>query len=269
MTGPADEHEGPFVLAEREGDIVWLTLNRPERLNAVHLAMRDELWMHLELLRDDPTVRVAVLRAAGDRAFSAGADITEFGTAPSYIEAREARTGRDLWRLMSTLPVPLVAAVHGYAYGAGLEMSLYCDIRVAAEDAQFALPEVTLGYIPSAGGSQTIGRHVPLGEALRLATTGQPIEAQRAFELGMVHEVVPRADLDAAARRWAEALAGRSSRAIRATKRAIIEGLDLPLEQGLALERRLAAAVRATEQGAAPTATPTAESTETAETGQP
>jgi enoyl-CoA hydratase/carnithine racemase len=250
VTAPAPDEEtqesqGPFVLAEREGDVVWLTLNRPERLNAVHLAMRDELWMHLGLLRDDPTVRVAVLRGAGDRAFSAGADITEFGTAPSYIDAREARTARDLWGVMSSLQIPLVAAIHGYAYGAGLEMSLYCDIRVAAEDARFALPEVTLGYIPSAGGSQTIGRHVPLGEALRMATSGVPLSAQRAYELGMIHEVVPRAELTAAARRWAALLAERPTGAIRATKRAIIEGLDLPLEQGLALERRIAAAVRA------------------------
>lgn len=244
MTGPT-EPSGPFVLAEREGDVVWLTLNRPERLNAVHLVMRDELWAQLCLLRDDPTVRVAVLRGAGDRAFSAGADISEFGTAPSFIEAREARTVRDLWGLMSSLSVPLVAAIHGFAYGAGLEMSLYCDIRIASDDAQFAIPEVTLGYIPSAGGSQTIARHLPLGEALRMATTGAPISAQRAYELGMVQEVVPRAELQAAARRWADTLAGRPPEAIRATKRAIIEGLDLPLDQGLALERRLAVAVRA------------------------
>ncbi|MCY4615836.1 MAG: enoyl-CoA hydratase/isomerase family protein, partial [Chloroflexi bacterium] len=113
----------PFVIAERRGDAVWLTLNRPERLNAVHLEMRDQLWMHLELLRDDPTVRVAVLRGAGDRAFSAGADITDFGTAPSFVEARDARVRRDLWGVMSTLEIPLIAAVHGFAYGAGLEMS--------------------------------------------------------------------------------------------------------------------------------------------------
>jgi enoyl-CoA hydratase/carnithine racemase len=245
MTSAPGTETGPFVLAAREGDVVWLTLNRPERLNAVHLAMRDELWVQLCLLRDDPTVRVAVLRGAGDRAFSAGADITEFGTAPSYIEAREARTDRDLWGLMASLSIPLVAAVHGYAYGAGLEMSLYCDIRVAADDARFAIPEVTLGYIPSAGGSQTVARHLPLGEALRMATTGEPVSAQRAYELGLVHEVVPRADLEAAARRWAALLAGQPPMAIRATKRATIEGLDLPLEHGLALERRLGAAVRA------------------------
>ena len=247
MTASAEEHTGPFVLAQRAGDVVWLTLNRPERLNAVHLAMRDELWMHLCLLRDDPMVRAAVIRGAGDRAFSAGADITEFGTAPSFIQAREARTGRDLWGLMSSLSTPLVAAIQGYAYGAGLEMSLYCDIRVATEDAQFALPEVTLGYIPSAGGSQTIGRHIPLGEALRMATAGAPIGAMRAYELGMVHEVVPRAELQTAAGRWAALLSARSPRAVRATKRAVIEGLDLPLEQGLALERRLAATVRGAE----------------------
>lgn len=244
MTSEPDG-QPPFVLAEREGDVVWLTLNRPSRLNAVHLAMRDELWLQLCLLRDDPTVRVAVLRGAGDRAFSAGADITEFGTAPSYIEAREARTDRDLWGLMSSLSIPLIAAVHGYAYGAGLEMSLYCDIRIASEDASFAVPEVTLGYIPSAGGSQTLARHLPPAVALRMAATGEPIGAREAYDLGMVHEVVPPAALHAASRRWAALLASRSPQAIRSTKRAIIEGLDMPLEQGLALERRLAVALRA------------------------
>ncbi|MFN8583883.1 MAG: enoyl-CoA hydratase/isomerase family protein [Dehalococcoidia bacterium] len=245
MIASGSDDVAPFVIAEREGDVVWLTLNRPSRLNALHLEMRDELWLQLCLLRDDPSVRVAVLRGAGDRAFSAGADITEFGTAPSYVDAREARTDRDLWGLMSTLPVPLVAAVHGYAYGAGLEMSLYCDIRIASEDARFAVPEVTLGYIPSAGGSQTLARHVPPTFALRMATTGEPITAREAYDLGLVHEVVPPTDLDAAARRWADLLATRPPGAIRATKRAIIEGLDLPLDQGLALERRLAAGLRA------------------------
>src|SRR5438094_10537846 len=115
----ATAHSGePFVYAERVGDVVWLTLNRPERLNAVHLAMRDELWTQLCLLRDDPTVRVAVLRGAGERAFSAGADITEFGAAPSYVAAREARLDRDLWGLMASLSIPLIAAIHGFAYGA-------------------------------------------------------------------------------------------------------------------------------------------------------
>ncbi len=233
----------PFVVTEREGDVVWLTLNRPERLNAIHLEMRDELWLQFLLLRDDPSVRVAVFRGAGDRAFSAGADISEFGTAPSFVEARDARVRRDLWGLLAGLELPLIAAIHGFAYGAGLELSLYCDLRIASEDAQFAIPEVTLGYMPSAGGTQTLPRHIPTSEALRMATSGEPISAREAYDLGFVQRVVAREDLDAATREWAELLATRDPAALRATKRAVHEGLDRPLEAGLALERRLAAAV--------------------------
>ena len=232
----------PFVLAERVDDIVWLTLNRPERLNAVHMAMRDELWTQLCLLRDDPSVRVAVVHGAGERAFSAGADITEFGTAPSYIDARQARIDRDVWGLMASLSIPIVAAIQGYAYGAGLEMSLYCDLRVASDDAMFAIPEVRLGYIPSAGGTQLIGRYVPQGDAMRMATSGEPIDAPEAHRLGLVHAVVPRSALLDVARDWAGALAQFRPAALRATKRAVADGLDLSLTEGLALERRLAAA---------------------------
>ena len=234
-----------FVEADREGDVLWLTLNRPERLNAVHLAMRDELWTMFELIRVDPTLRACVLRGAGPRAFSAGADILEFGTAPSYIEAREARQLRDLWGVMSTLPIPLVAAIHGFAYGAGLEMSMYCDLRVASKDARFAIPEVTLGYIPSAGGTQTVPRTAPRTDALLLATTGDPYTAAQAYEAGLVHAVVPLADLEPTARGWAQRLASLPPEAVRATRRAVIEGIDLPLTHALALERTLAATVGA------------------------
>jgi len=236
----------PLVRLDREGpggSVVWITLDRPERLNALNLAMRDELWTALGLLRDDPTVRAAVIRGAGDSAFSAGADITEFGTAPSLIDAREARRRRDVWGLMAALPIPLVAAIHGFAYGAGLELSLYCDLRVAADDARFALPEVSLGYIPSAGGTQTLPRHLGRSDALEMATSGEAIDAAEAYARGLVHAVVPRADLEATARAWADRLASLPPGAVRATKRAVVEGLDLPISDGLALERRLAAAV--------------------------
>jgi enoyl-CoA hydratase/carnithine racemase len=239
----------PFVRYEREGDVAWITLNRAERLNAVHMAMRDELWAVLTALRDDPTVRAAVLRGAGDRAFSAGADITEFGTGPSLMEARNARLGRDLWGLMASLEVPLIAAMRGFAYGAGLEMSLYCDLRVASEDARFALPEVTLGYIPSAGGTQTIVRHLHRSDAVLMAASGVPMEAAEAYERGLVHAVVPPEDVEETARTWAERIAARSPEAVRAAKRAVIEGLDLSLADGLGLERRLAAQLRVVRAG--------------------
>jgi len=230
-----------FVEAERDGDVLRITLNRPERHNAVHLAMRDELWAILNLIHDDPTLRVAVLTGAGDRAFSAGADITEFGTAPSLIEARDARLDRDLWGLMSRLEIPVIAAIRGFAYGAGLEMSMYCDIRVADDSAQFALPEVTLGYIPSAGGTQTVARHIPRGDALRMATTGEPIGAERAFELGLLDAVVAPDQLMAEVDRLAALLASYDTGAVRAVKRAVTAGLEVGLDAGIALERRLAA----------------------------
>jgi enoyl-CoA hydratase/carnithine racemase len=229
-----------FVEAEREGDVVVLTLNRPERLNAVHLAMRDELWTYLCLLRDDPSVRVAILRGAGDRAFSAGADITDFGTTPSVVEARDARLVRDLWGVMANLEIPVIAAIQGFAYGAGLEMSLYCDLRVADETAQFALPEVTLGYIPSAGGTQTIGRHLWQSDAMQMVTTGEPMSAQRAYDQGLVQRLAPRHEVMMVARGWADRLASMNPAAVRAVKRAVVDGLDVNLAAGLELERRFA-----------------------------
>ncbi|MBM4416678.1 MAG: enoyl-CoA hydratase/isomerase family protein, partial [Chloroflexi bacterium] len=233
---PPPDDAPPFIGAERRGDVVWLTLQRPARLNAIHLAMRDELWTQLELLRDDSSVRVAVITGAGERAFSAGADITEFGSAPSVVEARQARLDRDLWGLLVSLSLPLVAAIGGFAYGAGLELSLYCDLRIAADDARFAIPEVTLGYIPSAGGTQTVARHAPLGAALRMTTSGEPIDAARAHALGLVHAVVSRAELLPTAAAWATQLAALPPAALRAAKRALVDGLDLPLADGLALE---------------------------------
>jgi enoyl-CoA hydratase/carnithine racemase len=239
-----------FVRYDREGDVIWLTLDRQERLNAVHLRMRDDLWRLLTLIRDDPSARVVVLRGAGERAFSAGADITEFGSAPSVLSAREAREGRDLWGLMSSLRVPLIAAIQGFAYGAGLEMSLYCDLRVAAADARFAVPEVTLGYIPSAGGTQTLPRHLGRSDALLMATSGGAFTAEEAHERGLVHAVVAHDALESTARGWANLLAARPPAAVRAIKRAVVEGLDRSLADGLALECRLRRAVAAAAAGA-------------------
>jgi enoyl-CoA hydratase/carnithine racemase len=228
------------VLYEKDSRrIVRLTLNRPEKLNAVDLAMRDELWVAFEAFRDDPDARVLVLRGAGD-AFSAGADISDFGTAPSYVEARRARHERDLWSLLLHMPKPTIAAVHGYALGAGCEMALLCDLRVASDDAHFGLPEVSLGYIPSAGGTQTLPRTVPPGVALHMILSGDPIDANEAFARKLVQRVVPRDQLNSAAHEWAQTLAARPPQALAYAKEAVLQGLDVPLAEGLALEQRLA-----------------------------
>lgn len=236
---------GPVLLYEKGDDgVAWLTLNRPGVLNAVNVEMRDALWESLLAVRDDPDVRVAVIRGAGERAFSAGADISEFGTAPSFAEARRARQERDVWGLMLSITKPLVAAVHGFAFGAGCEMALCCDIRIAADDAQFALPEVKLGYIPSAGGTQTLPRTVPPGIAREMILSGDPIDAQRALSIGLVTRVVARARLRDEAAADAAKLASQPQAALRAAKEAMIRGADLPLDSGLRLETMLAAQLR-------------------------
>jgi enoyl-CoA hydratase/carnithine racemase len=239
------------IIYEKQGPLAWLTLNRPQVLNAVNLQMRDELWTVMEAVRDDPDLRVLVIKGAGRRGFSAGADITEFGTAPSFVEARRARHERDLWGLMLSLPLPLVAAIHGFALGAGCEMSMCCDFRIASEDARLGLPEVNLGYIPSAGGTQLLPRTISPGVAMGLILSGDAIDAREALRLRLVQRVVPRRRLYAEAEALARALAGRPSEALRRAKQAVLQGLDMPLDQGLALEERLASLALASPEAGA------------------
>jgi enoyl-CoA hydratase/carnithine racemase len=229
------------VIFEKRDGVAWITLNRPDVLNALNLQMRDELWSLLEACRADPEVGVIVFRGAGDRAFSAGADLTEFGTAPSYVEARRARRERDLWGVMAAYEKPLIAAVHGYALGAGCELSLLCDLRIASEDARFGLPEVALGYIPSAGGTQTLPREIGPARALDLILGGEPVDARTALAWGIVQWVAPNDDLDATAAAVAARVLARDQAAVNTTKQMVRRGLDLRLDEGLRLEARLGA----------------------------
>lgn len=188
--------------------VATITLNRPSRLNAINMEMRDLLWTYLQAVRDLAEVRALVFRGEG-RAFSAGADISEFGTAPSIIEARRARHERDVWSLLLSLECVTIARMHGYCFGAGLELPLCCDIRIAAEGATFALPEVTLGYIPSACGTQTLPRTVPPGVAAHMILTGEAIDTASALRWGLVSGVETKDALDAAIEaEVARALAG-------------------------------------------------------------
>jgi enoyl-CoA hydratase/carnithine racemase len=233
------------VEAKPGGSIAWVTLNRPDKLNAVNLEMRDELWTAMEWVRSDPDVGVVVLRGAGDRAFSAGADITEFGTAPSYVEARRARHERDLWGLMLAIEKPLIASIRGFALGAGCEMSLCCDLRIAADDASFGLPEVNLGYIPSAGGTQLLPRTISRGNALLMILTGDPIDARQALDFGLVQWMVPAAELAARTEDLARRVVAMPAEAVRKAKEAVVRGLDLDLAEGLRLEWLLGRALKA------------------------
>ncbi len=228
-----------IIYTKSSQGLAFLSLNRPGVLNAYNVQMRDELYELLGAVADDPDVRVVVLKGEG-RAFCAGADLTEFGTAPSLAVAREVRWQRDVWGRFLALRKPLIAALHGHVIGSGLEMALLCDLRVAADDALFALPEVSLGMIPAAGGTQTLPRTAGLGPALELLLTGRRIDAREALRIGLVSRVVPRASLDAEVEALAQRMLAFDQAALEAAKEAVWKGMDLPLPQALALEARLA-----------------------------
>ena len=233
------------IIYEKREDIAFVTLNRPEVLNRYNLKMRDELYQVLTAIRDDPGVLIAIFKGAGERAFCVGADLTEFGTAPSPIIARQVRWERDIWGLFSSLKQPLIAAVHGYVLGSGVEIALLCDIRIASEETVFGLPEVSLGMIPAAGGTQTLPRAIGKCRALQILLAGDRINAQEALRMGLVNTVVSREELYPSADRIAKKILYHSPIAIRHAKEAVTRGLDLTLNEGLKLERRLAEITKA------------------------
>jgi len=227
------------IIYEKQDDIGYVTLNRPQALNAYNIQMRDELYQVLAAIKDDPGVKVAIFSGAGERAFCAGADLTEFLTAPSPTIARQVRWERDVWGLFLSINKPLIAALHGYVLGSGIEIALCCDIRLASEDAQFGVPEMGLGIIPAAGGSQTLPRVIGRARALEILLTGRWIKAEEAHRLKLVNQVVSRGDLLPAAERLANKIKAYNPMAISYAKQAITQGLDLSLEQGLELEANL------------------------------
>jgi enoyl-CoA hydratase/carnithine racemase len=237
------------VVYEKGERVAWVTLNRPERLNAYSMQMRDELDEVFAAVRDDTEVGALVIRGAG-RAFCAGADLTEFGTAPSPTVARRIRFARDVWGVLQSLAVPTIAQLHGFAFGSGLELALFCDLRLAATGTQISLPEVRLGMIPAAGGTQTLARVCGLGAAIDLLLTGRRVEADEALRLGILSRVVPAEQLETEVDQLARDLAALDARVVSAARRAVREGADLPLEQGLRLEATLAASVRAASRRA-------------------
>ena len=228
------------IIYEKEDSIACITLNRPRVLNVYNIKMRDELYQILGALRDDPEVLVLILKGAGDKAFCAGADLSEFLTAPSPIIARQVRWERDVWGLFLRLPQPVIACLHGYVLGDGIEIALCCDLRIASRDAQFGTPEVGLGIIPAAGATQTLPRVVGRGKALDMLFTGSLMSADEAYRAGLVNQVVPREELLATAEEVARKIASHNREAVRRAKQAMVRGLDLPLNEGLELEKRLA-----------------------------
>jgi enoyl-CoA hydratase len=227
------------IIYAKQDNVAHVTLNRPKALNAYSIQMRDDLYEVLGAIRDDPEVRVTVLKGSGEKAFCAGADLTEFLSAPPPVFAREARFARDIWGRFLNMPKPFIAAMQGYVLGSGIEMSLCCDIRLCSDDAQFGLPEVTLGIIPAAGGSQTLPRMIGRSHALDILLTGRWIKADEAKRLKLVNRVLSRSQLYAEAENLAHRIKNLDPRALSSAKMAITRGLDMSLAEGLLLEKRL------------------------------
>src|SRR6266851_8097155 len=202
---PSRPNDSSAVLYDKRGPVAWVTLNRPAQFNAYNMAMRDDLFQILAAIHDDRDVRAMVLLGAG-QAFSTGGDLAEFGMAPSPIVARWVRFRRDVWGMLRALPIPSVAAVHGFTVGGGLEMALLCDLAIAADDTRMCLPETSLGMIPGVAGTQTAPRRLGLGWALDLNMTGRWIDADQALFIGLVAEVVPLKALNRTAHVLATAL---------------------------------------------------------------
>ena len=217
-----------------------ISLDRPDVLNAYNIQMRDDFSEVLAAVRDDPDVGCLLITGQG-RAFCAGADLTEFGTAPSQAVARKVRWERDVWGQFLSLPVPVVAAVHGYCIGSGIEIALLCDIRIGGQGAVFAMPEVQLGMIPAAGGTQMLPRTTGWSSAMDLLLTGRRIGAAEALSLGLLTRLAPENELLDQAWDLCRQLAALDPRLAAAAKQSMLRGADLPLAGALQTEARLAA----------------------------
>ena len=228
---------GRFISTETDGAVAVVTIDHPP-VNALSAPLLDELEAEVVRLDSDDDVRAVVLKGAGERAFVAGADISEF---PSLREAPPAEGGsaRGIQKLgarMDNARTPFVAAIHGFCLGGGLELAMACDIRVAAEDAQLGQPEIKLGLIPGGGGTQRLPRLVGLGHAMLLNLTGDFIDARTAYEWGLVERIVPRPELHEAALGIAQAIAARSPVSVAVLRELARTTRDLPLEEGLRRE---------------------------------
>ncbi|MGD0205450.1 MAG: enoyl-CoA hydratase-related protein [Dehalococcoidia bacterium] len=235
------------IIYEKRGRIAYVIINRPQRMNAVDPDTSRELLQAFSAFRDDDEVWVSILTGAGEKAFSAGADLVAMAQAFAGGEAGffDVPFG-GITRAFETWK-PMIAAINGHCLAGGLELALRCDIRVAAEHATFGLPEPTRAIIPAAGGTQRLPRAIPLAFAMELLLTGGRIDAQTALRWGLVSHVVPLAELMPKAEEIANAICECGPLAVRAIKQAAYQGLDMTLEEGLALEAELMAGILRTE----------------------
>jgi enoyl-CoA hydratase len=224
---------------EIRDEVALLTVNRPQKLNAMNYETMSELDRAFSELGSDDAVRGVVITGAGEKAFIAGADIQELARETATTGHVTALRGQSIFRRVETLGKPVIAAINGFCLGGGLELALSCHLRVAAEEAKLGLPEVTLGAIPGYGGTQRLSRLVGRGRACEMILTGDPVDAAEALRIGLVNRVVPRESLLETADTLARRMIRNAPLALRHALLAIDQGLEVDLEKGLLLEATL------------------------------
>ena len=226
------------VLFEKEGRVAILTVNRPDKLNALNQAVRDEMLVHLAAIEKDDSIGAVVITGAGEKSFIAGADIQEFaGRSP--FDQREAMAFPRVFDIMANFPKPVIAMINGFCLGGGCELSMSCDIRIASDKARFGQPEIKLGLIPGGGGTQRLPRLVGMGNAMRLILTGDMIAAAEALQIGLVDQVFPHDELRAKTLELAAKIASFSPLTVRVAKEGMRASERMAIEEGILYERDL------------------------------
>jgi enoyl-CoA hydratase len=234
------------LLLERRGRVAIITINRPEKLNALNIKTREEGAALIEELRSDDSVGVVVITGAGEKAFVAGADIAEFAGRTAMMQ-RDVMVSRSLFNAIDSFPKPVIAMINGYCLGGGCELALACDIRIASENASFGQPEIKLGIIPGGGGTQRLTRLVGEGKAMEMILTGEIIDAKTAFAIGLINQLVPLDQLESKTMEIANRIAEKSPIALSLAKEAIKIASRSNLDEGLRREVDLFALCFSTE----------------------
>jgi enoyl-CoA hydratase len=235
------------LLVENRNKIAYVTVNRPDKLNALNAQAKDELKQVFASIKSDSTVDVVILTGAGEKAFVAGTDIKELTDLDRASGQTFSEGGQSVFNLIENLGKPVIAAVNGYALGGGAELALACHIRIASENAKFGQPEVNLGVIPGYGGTQRLARLVGKAKAMEMILTGDPIDAQEALRIGLVSKVVPQSELMRAAEEIAQKILAKGQIAVRKAIQAVNASQEKSLTDGLAVEATLFGECCATE----------------------
>ena len=235
------------LIYEKKENVGFLTINRPQKLNAISKELTEELKEVLDEIEKDDELRVLVITGAGDKAFVAGADINELVERDAQLGIKVSRKRQEIFARIENLPVPVIAAVNGYALGGGLELALACTLRVCSNQALFGAPEVKLGIIPGDGGTQRLPRLVGLGRAMEMILTGDFIDAQEAYRIGLVNKVYPHQELMERVMELAQKIASRPPLAVRFAKEAVNRSQEGDSASGYALESYLHALTCTTE----------------------